>query len=475
LKHSFNLPVLLAAFLVISFVNSGCKENILINSNISPADNALGVFDTSLSCITHTYYDDSAVTGFYVAGFPVIQGVGAVTDPFFGTMTGATHFQVQPFNASILVYKDKTIDSAVLVLPYSGYTYGDTADQTLTQTYQAFFLNEDLTNNFLYYSSTVKQLDIANPLSNPVTVNLYHLKDSVSVKGKNYHPGLRIKLNRLALLNRLMPALTLATGSTTPNVSFHSVFKGVCVKVADSRFPSKAYPFFRLDGSNGSDDYSGAGIIVYYHDNANPTIDTLSELYYFNGENCGFFNSVSKTYGHSPVNSLYTSVQPGDSVVGMQNQPGASIDVVIPGIKSLPSGMINKAELQITVLPNYKDNKFTPISRIYPRRVSNGSYPAGTTAGAVSEVLDRFSGRNALSVIDGTLHTFNRNGTNVETYTINIPREVMSSFTAKNDTLHLRLTGTQDYVGAFRLIAAGGNHPNSIFRAKLFVVYSALN
>ncbi len=471
MTHRFSPLLLLAILFAVAFSQSSCKENTLINSNISPSDNAIGVYSTSLSCITHTYFDDTGVMGLYFPNINTFMGVGSLTDDYFGKMVGSANFQVLPQYPNIAVYNDMTIDSAVLMLPYSGYSYGDTADQTLTQSYQAFFLNEELTPNNLYYSYTKKEIDVASPLSEVTTVNLYHLKDSLSVKGENKHPGLRMKLKLPVLLNRLLPALTLASNNSTPNTAFHSIFKGLCVRVENSNQSTKAYPYFRL---NGTDEYSGAGLIVYYHPTATPGVDTLSHRYFFSSENCGFINNVTKSYGHYPVNSLYTSVQANDSIIGLQNQPGASLDILVTGINSLPKGVINKAELQLVMLP-WRTNKFAPPTRLYPTRISNGVYPAGTVAGGVYNVEDRFPESSRQAVLDGYLHGITRDGVGVQAYTIGLPREIMSCIAAKNDTLHLRLTGTQDLVGAFRMLAGGGNHPDPVYRAKLFVVYSSLN
>ncbi len=474
MNYRFSLPVLLAALFAITIANTSCKEGALINAKISPSDTALGVYSTELSCITHTYYDDTAVTGYYISGLPVYQGIGNLSDPFFGTMTGYTSFQVIPENPSIAVYENATIDSATLVLPYTGYSYGDTTDQSLTQSYQAFFLNEELSTSTLYYSYTSKSIDQAIPLSPATTVNLHKLQDSVTVNGKNYLPSLRLKLNVTALRSRLTPALTAASANpNTPNAAFLSVFKGLCVKAGNSLQTTKAYPFFRLTGSNSS---AAAGIIVYYHSNGS-TSDTAVQHYFFDGSSCGFFNNVTKSFSHSPVSNLLNSAQGNDSIIALQNQPGACLDVMITGIKSLPSGIINKAQLQLAMLPGYNDLPYGPVARMYPRRVSNGTYPSGSVAGAEEDVYDRYptTSLTPFDILDGQLHTLSRNGTDVPVYTIGLPREIMHCIAAKNDTLHLRITGTQDYIGAYRAILGGGNHPNPLYKAKLFVVYSKLN
>ena len=77
--------------------------------------------------------------------------------------------------------------------------------------------------------------------------------------------------------------------------------------------------------------------------------------------------------------------------------------------------------------------------------------------------------------MDGFYHVLNVNGVSQRAYTINLPREVLNSIAAKNDTIHLHISGTQDYYGAFRMIAGGGTYVDTNYRPKLIVVYSKLN
>lgn len=472
LKVRIYFPLLLAA-VVVAFTQSGCKENVLIDAGISPSDNVLGVYDTSLPIITHTYYDDTAVTNYVTTSGSVRQAVGAMEDPFFGTITGSTYFQVMPTDATTAIYNDRTIDSAVLVLPYSGVTYGDTAVKT-TMSYQAFFLTDDIQQTAIYYSCTQKAIDMVNPLSEPMQVDLSHIGDSQEVAGSKVAPGLRIRLKLPTLLDKLMPALTDATNASSAsekNAAFFAKFKGVCVRVADTRVTGRTLPYFVMDGGS---DYTGAGILVYYHSNSGAA-DTLVQRYYFNASTCGFYNKIDRSYGHYAVNELFTSKQANDSVLGVQNIPGANLDIVIPGLKSLPSGVINKAELQLAVLPWRKDDKYYAVDRLFPIRINNGIYPAGSVPGTNGQVLDIYSGASPFQVINGTVNTVNRSGKDVNIYSVNLPREVMASMKAGSDTLHLHLTGSQVYSAAFRSILGGGAHPDPLYCAKLFVVYSSLN
>lgn len=440
-----------------------------MDAGISPDDNQIGIYDTSLGCITRTYFDDTVTTGIYISP-PVYQSVGAMSDPFFGTLSSSTHFQLLPTDLSISIYDASTIDSAVLVLPYSGFKYGDSVDNT-EMSYQVFFMNDNLAPGTSYKSYETKNIDLVSPLSEPTTVNLYRLGDSVVVGGSKFHPGLRIKLNLKTLLSRLTPAHKAASDGGDQNI-FRDQFKGLCVRVADSRNVASSLPYFKLDGSG---DYGGAGILVYYHKDTVPN-EVKIERYFFSGENCGFFNNVKRNWSHSPVSKLINSPTGNDSIMAIQNLPGPCLDVMITGIKSLPSGVINKAELQLAILPWYEDKRFAPVNRLFPFSIANGIHPAGVVAGTKNAAIDVFSGSNPFgNMINGEVQTLRRDGTDIKAYTVNIPREVMASWRAGNDTLHLRLEGTQLFVGAYRTVLGGGNHPNVNYRAKLFVVYSSLN
>lgn len=474
MKHSFlSIPVLFTAILFAVFTQSSCKENTLINSKISPSDSTVSVYDTTLPCITHSFYNDTVMTSTNISGIPMYQAVGAITDPFFGTMTGATFFNLVPNNLTATIFDNAVIDSAVLVVPYGGFTYGDSANTNLTQSYQVFYMQDSIGYNSIYYSYSDKPLNPV-PLSAPVTVNLHKLNDSVAIKGINVTPGLLIKLNLDALKSRLLPAVSAMAGSTTPATSFLNAFNGICLKVADSRQSTTAIPYLRLDNSTIS---SSAQIAVYYHHTTVTVPDTVVEQYYFSPTYCSHFNKVSKSFARYPAEKIFHSTEANDSLIVLQNNPGGNLSIIVPGIKHLPAGIITKAELLLSVLPgsNNPANFFIP-SRLYPYGIANSTYPVGYAAGASYQVADRYpvTSLSPFEILDGQSHQITTGSTAVPTYRIGIPREVMASIAAKNDTIHLQITGSQDYYGAYHLVAGGGNYPDPLYRAKLKVVYSTL-
>ncbi len=437
---------------------------------MSPANDTAGVHADTLSCITHTYFDNGLYTSVNISGLDINQGVGAVYDTFFGTMVGSTFFNLVPQTFLDGIDTSMHIDSMFLTLPYSGFTYGDTANQTITQDYQVFYMGDTLGYYTPYYPNSDKPLDVA--VSDPVTVNLYHLRDSVVVHGVAHAPGLHIKLKNSALYSKLYNALKVSYAASDKTTAFVNAFKGLCVRPADSRKFTKAIPYFRLNGTGA---YSEAGIIMHYHNSAGQA-DSF-EFYHAQGS-CTHFNSLTKSYGRFPVNKLLQSTQANDSVVALSNQPGASIDVKVYGLLTgIPKDVVvNKATLQISLISYLNNSAFFVPDQVFPVGIGNGTYPAGITAGSEYAVEDRkpLGSLSPYAILDGKSHTITYGNTNITTYTIGVPREVIASIAAKNDTLHLHIHGTQVYYGAYRMLAAGGNYPDIKYRAKLIVVHSSL-
>lgn len=485
-RHVHSLLLIFFASFITILTQSGCRENTLIRSKVLPANDTAGIKTYTLSCITHSYYDNNAITSTDIGGIPIYQGVGVYTDPYFGTMTGSTFFQLSYGGFAGNPFSGMTVDSAILVLPFSGFILGDSATfPSVTQTYQVFYMLDSLGNPGIvnYYASSTKPIDITTPLSDPIAVNLYNFiaqRDTFATdpQPKNA-PGLRIRLRLPALFKYLTPAINTLSTSTNLPQDFLNAFHGICVMPANTTQGCPAIPYFQLDGTNL---YNEAGILVYYHDPTLPTPtipDTTPYVYNFDPSVCSHFNSITRSYSRYPVNTLLNSPLANDSVIVLQNQPGASLDIVIPGIKSLPAGVINNAQLQLSVLPDPNHPVYDTAQlpeRLYPTGIGNNTYPTGVGQGVAYNLADRYplTSLSPLSFIDGFYHYFNTNPV-ITKYTINIPREVMASIAAKNDTIHLHISGTQDYYGAYKMRVGGGTYPDSSYQPKLIVVYSKLN
>ncbi|WP_161889945.1 DUF4270 family protein [Pontibacter russatus] len=100
-------------------------------------DNIAGKYTDTLTVNVSTVYLDSlatSATGNMLAG--------QYTDPHSGTVLASTFFQVGLGSGTWTVAADATFDSLTLLLPYSGYSYGDT---TQAVTYNIHQLAETIT------------------------------------------------------------------------------------------------------------------------------------------------------------------------------------------------------------------------------------------------------------------------------------------------------------------------------------------
>jgi len=480
-RYPRGLVVTFTFIILIASLQIGCKENTLIDARIDPNHNTGIAYSAVFNALTKTVTDDSVITSTAIGGIPMFEGVGSISasaDPFFGSTFGSTYFQVIPSTLNFS-FDQLVVDSAVLILPYSGtgvygtggLTWGDTTNPFATQTYKVYIAKSSLSTTVNYYPIPMDTVPHADTFSGTATVNVNSLEDSVNVNGVNQAPHLRIRLDR-PFINMIDSA-----GSTvfTSNANFLAYLNGICVVPDISGGLGKAMPYFRLDESGAATNYSKANILLYYHvAGQTVTLDSTFSLYFDGGNYCAHYNYISR--------GAATSAPPA-GVLLLQDQPGDALDVKIYGLRSLlvkdpVSGLvkipiINKAELDLPIVGTGNGTVWTSLDSLFygPPRV----YALGVDSnGNTYTIADRFpiTSTSALGILDGTQHYNAAN--NITMYQLNIPREVQNAVISGRDTLHLRINGTQDYYGAYRAAIGGGNYSDTARQMKLKVVYSKL-
>ncbi|MBS1773651.1 MAG: DUF4270 family protein [Bacteroidetes bacterium] len=467
MKNKFIALLSAIAIPAILVFNSGCRENSIIKANVIPSNDFIysNTIGDTLTINCKTVYDDSVATGYTLSAIDVIHGLGALSDPYFGHTNWGIFTQLVP-NTNNLDLSATPPDSAVLILPYAGFTWGDTSS-TSDESFSVYRMTQSMTrdDDTVYYSNTAFAID-ATPVGTSPNINLRSLrKDSIKVAGNNRAPHLRIKLTT-AFMNDLVAAAKASANSA----SFLSIIKGIYIRPTDTNSTSvTAVPYFRMTGES---DYSRAAIALYYNKAGLNDPDSVQTVFInFTRSDCAHNNYITRRYSNPVVeaNKYFTSTQLSDSIVLMQNEPGAAIDIHIPHLKNLPLGIINKAQLVITQLPGNNSDMFGAPSRLYP--VGVNEYGASYT------IADRYPTDNiaTLDFIDGTQRIVTLpDGNTVSQYYINIPREVQKAIVNRADDLHLRINGTATYPGAYRLIA-GGKNSNKYYKIRLNIVYSNIN
>lgn len=449
--------LLCAVSVCILLMQTSCREDTILNADIVPPGDTVTVSATdSITILTKTVLDDSLITSQSLSGYPIYHALGTVTtDPYFGKTHTGIAFQVVPPS---LDYKfPKAPDSAFLILPYAGYSWGDTSSTT-TQTFKVYKLTDTMSKDSNYYNFTNIGVDRSNLLGS-AQVNYKSLMDSVTVSGTNRNRVLKIKLSS-NFVNEIYTESAKTTGSALQTYpEFMRFMKGLYLEADTNQ--GNCLHYFRLDGSSN---FSRANIIFFY---TQDSVKTTS--FYYTSTYNAHYNRIVRKLDGTTLGTLLNPNNTSDSVVVIQNGPGAVADLKFPYIKNLPKLPINKAELIITQYEFAGDNKETYYA---PERI----YPVGVDKyGAKYNILDRYplSSSSPLVFMDGTKKTKQLGALTVHQYILNIPREVQRAIVEQRDTLHLRISGAATYSAAHRLIAVGDKtFSNNAMSIKLNIVYS---
>jgi hypothetical protein len=434
----------LVASAVIAFAVTvtGCKEDTIIKSELIPGEdkiNVLAIPDT-LTMTAETVIIDTLNTSANIANQPVVHGAGTVKDPVLGTTTAGIYFQVLP-PANQYTFPG-TVDSAFLILPYSGFMWGDTL-ATSVQTLTVHRTQPVLDKGTTYLSNTV--IETNEQISNPFSFDPRKLEEKVPVLGANREMHLRIPL----ILGQWFNELRDQSQFKSTSAEFINLLRGLYVK-PDPNSNSSVLPYFFLDGIN---DYERAAIQFFYK-----TDSVRSVFFSFVRGECAHSNYITRSSG---LQGLINTENAKGEKLYLQNEPGAAIDIKMPYIKNLPVGIINRGILeisQITVGNDDYDRKYSAPNRLVPYVVANGTVTlADEASGTLGGIRETYS-------LGG--------GIELARYRINIGSTLQKAITGKWDMLHLRITGAKGFPAAYRLVAGGRNHPNPVLRTQLRIFYS---
>lgn len=459
-----------AAFAACFFaiVCSGCKEDTILGANVVPVDDTANTFvvGDTLTILTKTVLSNKYVTSTSISGLPIYHALGTVAnDPYGGKTHAGFYFSVVP--PSLGYSFPARPDSAFLVLPYAGLSWGDTTLTNLDQLINVYEIADNdslsLDSTYYNYSSTAYNSQPIGTATIGFNSSSQHgaIKDSVNVLGTLRNPHVRVRLSQ-AFIDKMYNEASKTSGSAyDAYADFARFLHGFYVAPADTNSGNSLY-YFLL---NGGTDFNRANIQFFY------TKDTVNYVsFYYDQTRVAHYNHIVRNPSVSPtLDNLLHSTTTSDSIFILQNEPGAALDVKIPFIKNLPKQPIIRAELILTQykIPGDESEKYYGPARLYPVRMQGDS--------AVS-VQDRspITSTEPLIFMDGLRKDVTINGATYSQYTINIPREVQRAIIEQRDTLHLRIGGAATFPAAYRLIGGGRNLSNSDVKLKLRIFYSKI-
>ncbi len=438
-----------------------CKEDTILGTDVVPTGDSIltrSVPDT-LTVLTRSVYDDSAITSYLRTVDNGTRALGAVFfaagtitgDPVFGRTTSGIAFQPAPSGANFTFGANPRIDSAVLQLPYSGFSWGDTLSGPPLRL-RVYQMSEVLSKDSFYSATRVPAVDRSR-LFGERDIYFNELKDSTTVLGRRQAPHVRIRLDGASFLPALNEAI--AQNSTIP--AFVNAFKGIYIASASGS--GNFLPYFNFQG--GTTEYQRAGITVYYRNDVN---DTGRVSFFFQPAYSAVYNAITRDYTGTPAYTALFGDAPDAQLLYLQSRPGATIDIRLPNLGSLPLAVYNRAALTLTQIDTGGTTAFSPPARLIVSKINDD--------GTRSSIADRLpeSSNESADFVDGNLRSVLIGGVIVNQYIINFPRELQQTVATRKQRLHLRLNATPNLPGAFRMLAGGRSH--GAWKLKVAINYS---
>lgn len=463
MKTSFNRYLLAFAFGIGFFSWQSCKERTVTKTDMIPAVDNIHTFNLpadSLDISLQTAALDSVRTNLYSSTSSPIAALGLISDdPFFGKLTASLYLQVVPPTGSFsfpsaTVY---TFDSAVLALPYSGVSYGDTTNPSgNVQSFDVYRITDPMSVDDSVY--TFSDYGYAPTAIGGGSYSLQNIKDSFALSGDTLSNQLRIKLDRNYIYTNIVQA---DTSHFSTNKDFTDYFSGWYIKPSASF--GKRVSYFTLAGNTTN---TSARVDFYFHDTANK-VKVYS--FPFSYVTTAYANRIQRDYNGMPAgNYLNTSVH-RDSLLA-EGTPGIYTKITLRHLNKIPASIINQAELVLTAVPVGSDNYYAPPTHLLLETINE--------SGVVSPIADIYGSTGSastggLNFMDGNRGTVTINGQTYTQYKLNFPRELQKTIMAGKDSLTLRITANSGYIGAYRFVAPGfGSGADA--RMKLNIIYTKI-
>lgn len=468
METSFN-RLLIAFALGIGFFSwQSCKERTTTKPDLIPTVDNIHTFQLSpdsLNISMNTRVFDSVKTNVFNANSSPLVALGEIlNDPFFGSFSAGVYTQFVPpvANFSFPSPSSATFDSAVLALPYSGFSYGDTSNASGNlMGYKVFRVTQPMSlndsNDYTFTDYTYDPSAIGGG-----TYSFKSLTDSFSVGGDTLSNQLRIKLDKNFIYSQIVQA---DTSNFSSAEKFTDYFNGWYIMPNNTSGPiANRVSYFYLAGGYA---YNSARIDFYFHDAANAV-----KVYSFPYQATvgAYVNRMAKNYLGTPVNSFIQAPHNRDSIV-LQGLPGVYTTITIRNLSKIPPSVINQAELVLTAVPVGQDGNFAPPQHLLLEKI--------LSSGAVVPIQDVFGSAGSptsggLNFMDGNPNQVAINGQAYTQYKLNFPRELQKAILAGEDSLTFRITASSIYQGSFRMVAPG-MHSQLDAKMKLNIIYTKIN
>jgi hypothetical protein len=350
----------LLTLLIGLFLFASCKSSNTIGLDVDPATEIQGNLVDTITVQTRTVPEDVATTSLLLR-YPL----GMITDPELGTTEASLAMSVNIPSAAYSFGKVRSVDSAVLVLPYSTQFYGDS---TSTYSFDVHQLSSDLSERNSFKSDQVYPYNTAVLAGNYTGI----LRPTSSARITEIVTGapdtlrtitsqLRIKLDPAFISSTILSD----TSVLKNNSFFTAAFKGLHVSLnKDKSRGTGGIAFFNFAGA-------GSNLEIYYKkENAKTStaIDTVVTKFPVLTTS----NPVAATvkHGYSTKVSAQLSDQSAQfETTYLQGLAGLRNKISFPTLAAFGKNVggqivINKAEIVIELSSGTDVSPFTPAPRL---------------------------------------------------------------------------------------------------------------
>lgn len=432
--------------LFVSFFTSCTKELSPIGLNLLSAEDMLklGYTDTA-TIVAYSVTEDSVYTRKLASNSVGLAYIGSMNDPIFGQTNASLFTQLRTTTSRVRFGTNPVFDSAYLLLPMQGISFGDTLTN---MTFKVYELYESIIDSVHTYSNS-KVAYNANTLLGQITIQP-RPHDSTFYNGKKRAPVLRIPINN----NFGNKILSISDTNTLNSASeFVKYFKGICIVAEPQTSPgSGSIIAFKVA-------FEESRLLMYYHNSE----DTLTYNFTINAD-CSRFNEYSHGNYSAAIPQLKQQLA-GDTLLGkeflfLQGMGGVKVKIKFPYLKdwfAKEKIAINDAQLVLTNVSTSDVFKNPPslTLRAVGETGSTSPFP----------LIDE---DDAQGYFDGVYNSATR------TYRFNLKRyiqQVMSGTIDNRNGLYL-LIPSSSYTGT-RLILHGTEAQESDI--KLYLRFTSIN
>ncbi|HVA97790.1 MAG TPA: DUF4270 domain-containing protein [Bacteroidia bacterium] len=439
LRTNLSAKFFLAFLALLGIGITSCNKTSVIGLNVQPKSDLLNVsFKDTTTIIAYSVKEDSIISNKTTYSL-----LGSYNDPVFGNTSASIYAQVLLPNGLVNVNMGPTgqvLDSAVLVLPYALYYYGNLDPQTI----QVYQVTQDFYQYNSYYSND--NLSIGQLIGSKL---VFPQPTTGSSFGE---PQLRIHLDKTFCTNTFLKQS--GSANLASNASFVSFLKGIYITTANGyQYPHQG----GILAFNLTDPI--CGIQLYYRNPKLPPYLAGNNITFNINAGSAYFDNFTHNFRHSSIIATNVDTTLGTNNVYVQSMAGVKVKIKMPYLENWKDSgqiVVNKAEFDVSV-----NNALTESSYPVPPQL----YLVGIDSVGGEIILpDENQGSNYFG---GTYNAA------TSSYSFNIAMYVQQVLSGKIKNRGLYLVAGGSAINADRVVLNGGLKTNP-GKMRLKLTYTKL-